>query len=237
VYVSASRGFKAGGANPGNSVNFLFQPEKINAYEGGYKAAFLNRAVTFASSVFYYDYHNMQTEVFDPIAHQAIVNVPRARIYGAELEGTWQIDGLLLNGGGAYNHSRVSQQLDLIDAGNPLAGPQNLTGRQLPYAPTWTGDAGASYTVSSPIGNWTLAAQYSYTSRTYASLFQVVPRDLLGSHSLVNANLALKLKDGIRLEAYVTNLGNILYAAGTLGDDAALWGPPRQFGMRVRYEY
>ena len=68
--------------------NFLFQPEKINAYEGGYKAAFLNREVTLASSVFYYDYHNMQTEVFDPIAHQAIVNVPRARIYGAELEGT-----------------------------------------------------------------------------------------------------------------------------------------------------
>ena len=48
------------------------------------------------------------------------------------------------------------------------------------------------------------------------------PRDLLGSHSLVNANLALKLNDGIRLEAYVTNLGNVLYAAGTLGDDAAL---------------
>ena len=89
----------------------------------------------------------------------------------------------------------------------------------------------------SPIGNWILAAQYSYTSRAYASLFQVVPRDLLGSHSLVNANLALKLKDGIRLEAYVTNLGNVLYAAGTLGDDAALWGPPRQFGMRVRYDY
>jgi iron complex outermembrane receptor protein len=237
VYVSASRGFKAGGANPGNSVNFLFQPEKINAYEGGYKAAFLNRAVTLSSSVFYYDYHNMQTEVFDPIAHQAIVNVPRAQIYGAELEGSWQIDGLLLNAGGAYNHSRVSQELDLVDAGNPLAGPQNLTGRQLPYAPTWTGDAGASYTVSSPIGNWILGAQYSYTSRTYASLFQVVPRDLLGSHSLVNANLALKLKDGIRLEAYVTNLGNVLYAAGTLGDDAALWGPPRQFGMRVRYDY
>ena len=38
-------------------------------------------------------------------------------------------------------------------------------------------------------------------------------------------------------QAYVTNLGNNLYAAGTLGDDAAIWGPPRQFGMRVRYDY
>ena len=224
-------------ANPGNSTNFLFQPETINAYEGGYKAAFFGREVTLSSSAFYYDYHNMQTTVFDPIAQRAIVNVPRAQIYGAELEGSWQIDGLLLRGGGAYTHSRVSQQLDLVDAGAPLAGPQNVTGRQLPYAPAWTGNAAASYTVQSPIGSWILAAQYSYTSRTYASLFQVVPRDLLGSHSLVNANLALKLKDGIRLEGYVTNLGNVLYAAGTLGDDAAFWGPPRQFGMRVRYEY
>jgi iron complex outermembrane receptor protein len=237
VYVSASRGFKAGGANPGNSTNFLFQPETIDAYEGGYKAAFLGREMTLSSSVFYYDYHNMQTDVFDPIAQRAIVNVPRAQIYGAELEGTWQIDGLLLNGGGAYTHSRVDQPLDLIDAGNPLAGLQNVTGRRLPYAPTWTGNAGASYTLPSSIGDWILAAQYSYTSRAYASLFQVVPRDLLGSHSLVNANLALKLKDGIRLETYVTNLCNILYAAGTLGNDAALWGPPRQFGMRLRYEY
>jgi outer membrane receptor protein involved in Fe transport len=35
AYLSASRGFKPGGANPSNSVNFIFQPEKINAYEGG----------------------------------------------------------------------------------------------------------------------------------------------------------------------------------------------------------
>ena len=237
VYVSASRGFKAGGANPGNSVNFLFQPEKINAYEGGYKAALLNRTVTLSASGFFYDYHNMQTEVFDPIAQRAIINVPRAQIYGAELEGTWRIDSLVLSGSGAYNHSKVSQQLDLTDPSNPVAGPQDVTGRQLPYAPTWTGSAGANYTLASPIGNWILTAQYSYTTRAYASLFQVVPRDLLDSHSLINANLALKLKDGIRVEAYVTNLGNTLYAAGTLGDDAAIWGPPRQFGMRVRYDY
>jgi hypothetical protein len=69
----------------------------------------------------------------------------------------------------------------------------------------------------SAVGSWILAAQCSYASRAYASLFQVVPRDLLGSHSLVNANLAFKLEDGIRLKAYVTNLGNVLYAAGTLG--------------------
>jgi iron complex outermembrane receptor protein len=237
VYVSASRGFKAGGANPGNSVNFLFQPEKIDAYEGGYKAALLERSVTLSSSVFYYDYRNMQTTVFDPIAQRAIINVPRAKIYGAELEGTWQVDGLVLTGSGAYNHSRVNQQLELVDAGNPFAGPQDVTSRQLPYAPTWTGSAGANYTLESPIGDWTLGAQYSYTTRAYASLFQVAPRDLLNSHSLVNANLALKLKDGIRLEAYGTNLANALYAAGTIGNDAAIWGPPRQFGMRVRYDY
>jgi len=51
-----------------------------------------------------------------------------------------------------------------------------------------------------------------------------VPIDVLGSHSLINLNLALTLNNGLRVEAYGTNVSNILYAAGTIGTGSAIWG-------------
>jgi iron complex outermembrane receptor protein len=237
AYVSASRGFKPGGANPSNSSNFIFQPEKINAYEGGYKASFLGRQLRISGAGFYYDYQDMQLNVFDPVSQQAIVNVPKARIYGAELQVDAQLGQLTVNSGFSYTESQINKQLSLIDARDPLAGPQDVTGRSLAYAPKWTATVGPSYTVPVSYGKFTVTVQYSYTSRAYATLFEVVPIDVLASHSLFNVNAALALNNGIRLEAYGTNLGNALYAAGNLGSAAAIWGPPRQYGVRLGYSF
>jgi iron complex outermembrane receptor protein len=235
AYVSASRGYKPGGANPSNSTNFIFQPEKINAYEGGYKGSFFERQLRISSAGFYYDYENMQTAVFDPVSQNAIVNVPSAKIYGAELETDAQLGPLTLNAGFAYTHSQINRQLLLIDSRNPFAGPQDVTGRQLAYAPKWTANVGSIYTVPTRIGKVTATAQYSYTSRAYASVFEASPIDVLGSHSLINLNLALTLKNGLRVETYGTNVSNVLYAAGTIGTGSAIWGSPHQYGARLSY--
>jgi iron complex outermembrane recepter protein len=237
AYVSASRGYKPGGANPSNSTNFIFQPEKINAYEGGYKGSFFERQLRISSAGFYYDYKNMQTAVFDPVSQNAIVNVPSAKIYGAELETEAQLGPVTLNAGLAYTESQINQQLSLTDSRNPFAGPQDVTGRQLAYAPKWTANVGSIYTVPTRIGKITATAQYSYTSRAYASVFEASPIDVLGSHSLINLNLALTLKNGLRVEAYGTNVSNALYAAGTIGTGSAIWGAPRQYGARLSYNF
>ena len=237
IYISASRGFKAGGINPGNPADFIFEPEKINAYEGGYKATFLEKQLRIASAVFYYDYKNMQMTVFDPITQNAIINVPKSRIYGAELQADAQVGPLTVNTGISYNNSRINEQLSLIDSRDPLAGPEDVTDRQLAYAPKWTANVGATYWVPVAFGKFSGTAQYSYTSRAYATVFEVVPLDVLGSHSLVNLNAGLTLNNGLRIEAYGTNVGNALYAAGTLGIGSAIWGPPRQYGARLRYSF
>jgi iron complex outermembrane receptor protein len=237
AYVSASRGYKPGGANPSNSTNFIFQPEKINAYEGGYKGSFFERQLRISSAGFYYDYKNMQTAVFDPVSQNAIVNVPSAKIYGAELETEAQLGPVTLNAGLAYTESQINRQLSLTDSRNPFAGPQDVTGRQLAYAPKWTANVGSIYSVPTRIGKITATAQYSYTSRAYASVFEASPIDVLGSHSLINLNLALTLKNGLRVEAYGTNVSNALYAAGTIGTGSAIWGAPRQYGARLSYNF
>jgi iron complex outermembrane receptor protein len=237
AYVSASRGYKPGGANPSNSTNFIFQPEKINAYEGGYKGSFFERQLRISSAGFYYDYKNMQTAVFDPVSQNAIVNVPSAKIYGAELETEAQLGPVTLNAGLAYTESQINRQLSLTDSRNPFAGPQDVTGRQLAYAPKWTANVGSIYSVPTRIGKITATAQYSYTSRAYASVFEASPIDVLGSHSLISLNLALTLKNGLRVEAYGTNVSNALYAAGTIGTGSAIWGAPRQYGARLSYNF
>jgi iron complex outermembrane receptor protein len=237
IYISASRGYKAGGLNPGNPADFIFQPEKINAYEGGYKASFFDKQLRLASAAFYYDYKNMQTTVFDPITQNAIVNVPKSRIYGAELQADARIEQLTLNTGIAYIHSQINQQLLLTDSRNPPAGPQDVTGRQLAYAPKWTANIAATYLVPVGFGELTGTVQYSYTSRAYASVFEVSPLDVLGSHSVVNLNAGLTFHNGLRIEAYGTNVGNAVYAGGTLGIGSAIWGPPRQYGVRLRYGF
>lgn len=237
IYISASRGFKAGGINPGNPADFIFQPEKINAYEGGYKSSFLEKRLRIASAVFYYDYKNMQLTVFDPITQNAIVNVPKSRIYGAELQADAHMGQLTINTGAAYINSQVNEQLSLIDSRDPPAGPQNVTGRPLAYAPKWTANVGATYVIPVGFGNFSGTLQYSYTSRAYASLFEVNPLDVLGSHSLLNLNAGLTFNNGLRIEGYGTNVGNAVYAAGTLGIGSAIWGPPRQYGLRLRYGF
>jgi len=237
IYVSASRGFKPGGANPSNSANFIFQPEKINAYEGGYKASYFDRRLRVSSAGFYYDYKNMQLNVFDPVSQNAIVNVPSARIYGAELQADAQLGMLTVNSGISYTESRINKPLSLIDSRDPFAGPEDVSGRPLAYAPKWTATVSPSYTVPVNFGKFTGTVQYSYTSRAYVTVFEVTPSDVLASHSLVNVNIALALNNGLRLEAYSTNVANALYAAGTLGAAAAVWGPPRQYGVRLGYAF
>jgi iron complex outermembrane recepter protein len=237
IYISASRGFKAGGINPGNPADFIFKPEKINAYEGGYKASFLEKQLRIATAAFYYDYKNMQMTVFDPITQNAIVNVPKSRIYGAELQADAHAGQLTINTGISYINSQINEQLSLTDSRDPFAGPQDVTGRQLAYAPKWTANAGATYLVPTAMGKFSGTVQYSYTSRAYASVFQANPLDVLGSHSLVNLNAGFTFDNGLRLEAYGTNVGNAVYAAGTLGIGSAIWGPPRQYGARLRYNF
>jgi iron complex outermembrane receptor protein len=237
LYVSASRGYKPGGLNAGNLVSLRFAPETITAFEAGYKSNFLDRRLRSSLTAFYYDYKDMQTTAIDSGGQRAIINVPKSKIYGAELELNAKIGDLTLNLGGSYNHSSVDGALVLVDSGNPFAGPQNLENRSLPYAPRWTANLGGTYTMTTAFGSVALTAQYSHSDEAFASLFQLEPRDLLESHSLVNAAVNVTFKNGFWVEGYGTNLTDERYAAGTIGFNSAVWGAPRQYGARIGYRF
>jgi len=100
--------------------------------------------------------------VFDPVSQNAIVNVPSARIYGAELETDAQVGPLTLNAGFAYTQSRINQQLSLIDSRNPFAGPQDVTGTATSLRSQVDGERGVDLHGTHQHRKVTATAQYSY---------------------------------------------------------------------------
>ncbi|HTO40821.1 MAG TPA: TonB-dependent receptor, partial [Rhizomicrobium sp.] len=144
IYASYSRGYKGGGANPPGvgfnttpiigswpflqilSYSQTFKPEFINAYEVGTKNTLLDGTMTLNSGVFYYDYKDYQ---ISQIRSRTAINENfNAKVWGAELEATWEpVPGLRFNFAGGYEKSRVGDNQLSIDPMDRLQGHTDYT--------------------------------------------------------------------------------------------------------------
>lgn len=100
MYASYARGYKGGGSNPPradinpNVIQYqplpeLFEPEYLNSFEVGYKTSFLNGAIRFNSTAFYYDYKDYQvSQIVDRISLNENFD---ATNYGAEFEFVYNV--------------------------------------------------------------------------------------------------------------------------------------------------
>jgi outer membrane receptor protein involved in Fe transport len=127
VYASYSRGYKAGGFNAPNIVDVdpVYAPEFVNAFEVGTKNTLLDKTMTLNLTGFYYDYTGYQiSQVIGLNEDTSNVN---AKIYGLELESTWEpVRNLRLNGQVGYLHTAIgpAQSIDIFDR---TQGDPNLT--------------------------------------------------------------------------------------------------------------
>jgi iron complex outermembrane receptor protein len=116
---------------------------------------------------------------------------------------------------------------------SPLAACENLTGRTLSDAPSWTFNIGVQYAFALA-GDATLTPRidYGYVSSEWATLFQNASQnDLLGARSILNAQLSYA-KGTWRLTGYSTNLNNQHYVSQT-NSGLRFPGAPRQYGIRL----
>lgn len=85
IFASYSRGYKAGGLNPGGpSGGAVFDPEYINAFEIGSKNTFADGRIVANFGVFYYDYEDLQIGQVSETS--AITANTDAETFGAEGE-------------------------------------------------------------------------------------------------------------------------------------------------------
>jgi iron complex outermembrane receptor protein len=246
VYASAARGFKAGGFNGRASDAFVasipFNSEYVWTYEAGAKTEWFDRHLLVDGAVFYSDYTNMQllTVVPDNTTGGAVAaivqNAGRARLEGAELQSTFiPIDRLELDLNLGYLEASYTQ----------LAA--NVTGitlqSKLPKAPKWTLTFGGNYEWQLGTGSLNLRTDVSYRS-TVQEVSNNSPLLVQPGYWLVGANLRYQLASAPwSVSLYGRNLTNTRYmtngldALSSVGIAGATFGRPREYGVRIDYDF
>ncbi|HWI87390.1 MAG TPA: TonB-dependent receptor [Sphingomonas sp.] len=233
LYVTASKGYRAGGTNFGGAPSF--GKETIYNYEAGLKSAFLDRHIRTQLSGYYDVYKGVQVNTINPLTHlEGIVNAGDDKFWGVEGQVQATFGGLSIDGSAAYLHSK----LDPVALVDPLGAttPVQIGGRPLPLSPHWTGSIGAEYRAE--LGNGdsiTPRAQYSYIGQQWASVFQR-SFERLRPFRQWEARLTYE-HDNISVAAYATNVSNQTYVAGIEDSAYRIYGPPRQYGIKVGYSF
>jgi iron complex outermembrane receptor protein len=189
VYASYSRGFKTGGINDRNAAQ-TYDPEKLDAYEVGFKTAKADYSIDL--SAFYYDYKGLQfsyscVTVSPPLCNTMgtfVTNAAKATSYGAEGEVTWRANEYLqFHGGVAYLHARYDTFLNASTAAprtsadvppcvlaNPLLCPnagvaQDWSDQTPIRAPQWTANLGVTATYPTSVGRFVFSGNVAYTDK------------------------------------------------------------------------
>ena len=249
AYLSYNRGYRSGAFNGGSytssaGINYV-KPETVNAYEAGLKGRLFDRHLSFSAAAFYYDYANQQLQDTraGPVAF--LVNAPKSEIYGAEVEATWQVfDRLSLNGSIGLLHAQYKELT--------LQGT-NLAGRDLPFAPHATAQAGLNWTlVNAGEDEVTFSPNLAYVSHQYFTPFNL--SNAIGTPQLnselqqrayakVNATLVWKHAN-VQFRAWINNAFNRkVYAYGLDLRGAGfpynflVPSSPRTFGASARVSF
>lgn len=246
IYVSASRGYKAGGVNlTPNTPNFL--PEQNTVYEAGFKTELFARHLRLNGAVFKSDYEDIQLSSLVgglPVTQNAL----GGEAIGAELEATAQFGGFQANVGIGYLDAEFSNSACISDTNQPgtdAGCPTNLRfvpeGATLPFSPEWTVNAGAQYTFVLGNVDVTPRVQWSHLSGQLATPFPSV-NTIVPGRDLVDARITFDLGTRYKLEAFANNLFDETYIASQIqnsssADGGIIYGAPRTFGLRVKVEF
>ncbi len=126
LYASYSRGYKAGGSNPGIQTNNLmgipatYAPESIDAFELGTKNLLLGGALEANLTAWHYDYRDYQISTI--VANTSVNSNINATLSGLEGEFRYAAGaGLQFDLGLSLTQSRVGNTMQ-VDTRNPTGG-------------------------------------------------------------------------------------------------------------------
>jgi outer membrane receptor protein involved in Fe transport len=246
LYANVAKGYKAGSfaALPGATSNQYLpvRQESVLDYEGGFKLQPLGGALSLNGAGFYYNYTNKQllAKTIDPVFGplDALVNIPKSRIIGAELSLlAAPLRGLSVSASATYLDAVVTKYVGVSGIG----ALGNYAGTPVPFTPKWQAAATADYDWQMNGLDCFIGETSTYNSSTYA----VVGADPV---SYIKSYYVLDLRGGVRLAGgrwtimtYGRNVTNTFYwtnvthgGADTVVRYAAL---PVTYGMTVSFRY
>jgi iron complex outermembrane recepter protein len=232
-YLSYSRGFKSGNYNVTGIGTPAVNPEYIDAYETGVKTSLAGGRIQLNGAVYYYDYKDMQVSRIEA-GSLVTVNAAAAKIKGAEFDFLANATSQLqFRGGMAWIDSEYTDfQNAPVYVPNTLLGgndlvTRNLSGDELPRAPKFTGNLGATYTIPSTNGKFMIGLNDYYNA---GFNWEPSGRIKQPSYNLLSAFLSWQsLNDRWLVRLHGENLTDEQYAAfaleQALGDGYASAAP------------
>lgn len=236
TYFTFSKGFRTGGFNPATPLSLrLYQNEVSTNYELGMKSTLLDKRLTLDVAAFHTDFTNQQffySEATDLGIYTAIINIPKTKVNGAELELQARVtDWLRLLSSVGYNHTQISN-----------FSTASYDGRRTPQVYGFTGNISAEAT--QPLtSNLQLVGRVDYEHR--GDVYWDLANDLrTPPKNFVNARVSFERADSAwSVAAFVHNLTNERSPAA-VGADAAGAGvslrsanEPRQAGVEVQVKF
>ena len=254
LYAKYSRGFKPSAFNVDNVTsvaNNFAAPEKLDAYEAGWKQRF-GRRLSADATVFYYDYRNLQIPltVINPVTHNpgsAYTNFSKARTYGLELQATWTpVQALWINANYSYLNAKTVSFCCGVDPFNPAtAAGVSLNGKTLPRSPQNKASVSGAYSWNFTPGSVILGGSVVHQSEQQQDAFDN-PLFRIPATTLVNASLTFRSADnhydlilqGSNLfdKLYATNIAAAANGAGGV-TTSPTYGGPRFVQVELRYRW
>jgi len=239
LYGSLSRGFKSGGFQgaPGTRelAERIIRPESAWNYELGIKSQWWEDRMRFNLVGFYTDYRDLQVVQFVTEGNFGVFrtsNAMSASLTGVELEVVLNLwHGLELSGSYAWLEAVYDEFTDVLG--------RDFSGNRLRQAPENSFDIGVYYERSLGEGRLRFRAEYRYQDESFREPDNRVTNQ--PAFDILDASVAYEQAEGdweITLwaknlldEEYISHL----YILG--GNDYALFGEPRTYGVTFTYNF
>jgi iron complex outermembrane recepter protein len=241
VYASFTEGYKSGIIPILQTPPTPVAPEKVNAFEVGYKIA--SSIFSFDTAAFYYKYNNLQIQAYQGTI-STTENAAKSTIYGLDSQLAAKLGShFTARIGAAYTHSVYDS---FPGAEDYVEGPNGIflnpsvdaSGKELERSPKFTGTLGLGYQTPLARGQLALDADLYASSLFY---FDPVNRFSQGAYSVLNLRSTWTTPDSHwAFSLYGTNVSNTKYRIEVLPGPFAIqqaYAEPAAVGVQASYRY
>jgi len=234
IYISYTRGFRAGGINTQRiqGVELAYDPEYSDNFEIGYKTNFWDNRVFLAATGYYIDWRDLQ--FFSQVATNLFLfdNVGDAQSFGFELEASViPFENLQLDVAFGYNESAY-QDFEL--------GGINLDGNRLANAPQITLFLSAQYNIPiSEVLYFMVRGEYRHVGETFSDRENQLK---IADFNMIHVRTGFSFDNKLDLTFWGRNLTDeryIAYASPSTinGNFNSLISPPRTYGATLSIRF